>query len=76
VAISGLAVAMLDFPLPVTLWDVTSSLIELGYHKNMAIAVGISSLSGLRADILLFPVWRPPFWISHFRLCCGMSLVV
>ena len=50
-AISGLAVAMLDFPLPVTLWDVTSSLIELGDHENMGVEVGISSPSSPRADI-------------------------
>ena len=33
VAISGLAAAMLHFQLPVTLWDVTSSLVELGTTK-------------------------------------------
>ena len=32
-AISGLATAMLDLSLSVTLWDVTSSLIELGTTK-------------------------------------------
>ena len=56
ISISGLAASMLDFPLPVTLWDVASSLIELGYHENMAVAVGIPSLSSLRVKIWLFPV--------------------
>ena len=52
----GLAAAMLDFQLPVTLRDVTSSLIELGDHENMDVAVGISSLSSLGVEIWLFPV--------------------
>ena len=55
-AISGLAAAMLDFPLWGTLWDVTSSIIELGDHENMGVAVGISSLSSHRAEKWLFPV--------------------
>jgi len=55
-AISGLAAAMLDFPLPVTLWDIVSSCTELGDHENVGVAVGISPLSSLRAEIWLFPV--------------------
>ena len=50
-AISGLADAMLDFPLPVTLWDVGSSFIELGDHENTGVAVGSSSLSSLGVEI-------------------------
>ena len=56
VAISGLAAAILDFPLPIALRDITSSLIELGDHENMGVAVGISSLSSLWAEIWLFHV--------------------
>ena len=41
VAISGLAAAMLNFPLSVKLWDVNRNLIELGDHANIGIAVGI-----------------------------------
>jgi hypothetical protein len=55
-AISGLAAAMLDFQLPVTLCEVTCSLIELGDNENMDVAVGISLLSSLQAEIWLFPV--------------------
>ena len=54
VAISGFAAAMLDFQLPVTLWDVASSLMELGDHENVGVAVGISSPSSHRAEIWLF----------------------
>ena len=50
-AISNLAAAMLDFPLPVTLLDDGNSFLELGDHENMGIAVGISPLSSLRAEI-------------------------
>jgi hypothetical protein len=56
VAISGLAAAMLDFQLLVMLWDVTNSLIELGDHENMGVAIGISSLFSHRAEIWLLPV--------------------
>jgi len=55
-AISGLAASMLDFPLPITLWDVPRSLIELRDHENMGVAVGISPLSSLNAEIQLFSV--------------------
>ena len=44
VAIFGLAAAILDFSLPVTLWYGTSSLIELGDHENMGVAVGIGTI--------------------------------
>jgi len=40
----------------------------------MGLAVEIFPLSRLQANILAFPVWRPPSWISNFRLHC-MTLV-
>jgi len=35
--------------------------------ENVGLAVEISFLSHLEAEIKVFPVWRPPYWIFHFR---------
>ena len=75
IAISGLAATMLDFPLPVTLWDVGSNFIGLWDHANMGIAVGISPLSSLLADIWSFPVCWPSSWISGAPAIFQMSTI-
>jgi len=36
--------------------------------KNIGIAVGISLLSCLKADLYVIEVKRPPSWIIYFRL--------
>ena len=35
---------------------------------NIGAAVEIAFLYNLKAFIKVLPVWRPSFWISHFRL--------
>ena len=35
---------------------------------NVGVAVGISLLSCIKAEIKVLPVQRPPSWIYHFRL--------
>ena len=70
VCFSGLAAAILDFRLPVTLYDICISFIELPVPGNMRLAVEIFPLSCLQAEMCAFPVWRPPSWISNFRLHC------
>ena len=46
-----------------------------GDHENMGIAVGISPLSSLRAEIWQIPVWRPPSWISWEPAIFQMSTI-
>ena len=36
--------------------------------ENVGLAVGISFLSHLQAEMKVFPVWRTPYWIFHIRL--------
>ena len=55
-------------PLPVTPHSIDSSFIGLLGLENIGVAVGISFLSLLGAEIKVLPVLRPPYWISHFRL--------
>jgi len=49
--ISGLAAAILDFQLPLKLYNILLSAIELAILKNMVGAFGISILSCLPAEI-------------------------
>ena len=44
--------------------------------ENIGIAVGISLVSCLRAEIHAFEVKRPPSWITHFRFGCTVSELV
>ena len=44
--------------------------------ENIGKAVGISLLSCEHAEIYVFEVWRPPSWISHFRLGHTIFLIV
>jgi hypothetical protein len=65
---SGLQAAILDFWLPLTSDNILLSAIELAVLENMVVAFGISILSCLQAEIHALPVYRPPSWISDFRL--------
>ena len=49
--ISGLAAAVLDLPLPVTLCGIASRAVELGDFENMGFAVQILTLSSIQAEI-------------------------
>ena len=51
------------FPLPVWSHSISMSPNVKLYPKNIGIAVGISLISCLEAEIQAFEVWRPPFWI-------------
>ena len=52
-----------NFPLPVRSHSLLVSLIGKLDLKNIGIAVGISFISCLGAEIHAFEVWRPPSWI-------------
>ena len=65
---SGLKDAILVFILRVRSHNNTDSAIGLLDLENTVTAVGIAFLSGLQAEIEVFPFWGPPSWISHFRL--------
>ena len=45
----------------------TYGLVDRHHNQYIDIAVEISFLSGLQAEILILLVWRPPYWIFHFR---------
>ena len=67
------------FPLPV--WSPSlpigsSGLLDPHYTSLVAVAVGISYLSSLGAELLTFKVLRPPSWIIHFRFGCTVSALV
>jgi len=48
---------------------------QTGPQKH-GVAVGISLLSCLQVEIYVFPDWRPPSWISDFRLRRTVFLIV
>ena len=61
------------FPLPVWLPSSpigSSGLLDPQYTILVAVAIGISYLSSLGAELLTFKVLRPPSWIIHFRFGC------
>ena len=67
------------FPLPV--WSPSlpigsSGLLDPHHTSLVTVAVGISYLSGLGAELLTFKVLRPPSWIIHFRFGCTVSALV
>jgi len=67
ISISGLEAAILDFPLPVwsdSIWTCPILMLDL---KSVGLAVGISFLSHLEADLLLVPFRRLPSWVFQFR---------
>ena len=64
---SGLQAVILEFPLPVRTCKVLHGPFELLDLKNVGTDFDIVFLSCLQAEIWVFPVWRPPSWISHFR---------
>ena len=64
---SGLEATILDLPLPVWSDSICTNLIRLLDLENVGLAVGILFLSHLEAEIMVFPVWRPPFWSFDFR---------
>ena len=55
--------AILDYPLPVRLYSIRTSPIGMLDPKNIGVAVGISLIYCLEAEIHAFDVWRPPSWI-------------
>ena len=52
-----------SFPLPVQSHSIIMSPIGKLDPENIGIAVGISLISCLEAEIHAFEVWRPPSWI-------------
>ena len=74
ISTSGLETAILDFPLPVGLHSILLSAIGLPDSENAGLAVEISFLSHLQAEILTVPIRRPPFWILHCRFPLPVSL--
>ena len=64
------------FPLPV--WSHSLLVCPNGKldPENIGIAVGISLISCLEAEIHAFDVLRPPFWITHFQFGCTVSELV
>ena len=56
--------------------SIATCLLVLSDFENIGIAVVISFLCGLQADILVLPVWRTPFRISYFRLGFTTILIV
>ena len=68
ISISGLWAAILDFWLPLSLHDLENSVIQILNLENICLAVGIFQLCCIHAEILVFPLWELPSWISDFRL--------
>ena len=62
----------MDFLLPVWFSSVLLFSVGLLDLENVGLAVEISFLSHLQAEIKVFPVWRPPSWIFHFRFGCNI----
>ena len=64
------------FPIPV--WSHSLLVCPNGKldPENIGIAVGISLISCLEAEIHTFDVLKPPFWITHFRFGCTVSELV
>ena len=58
----------MDFTLPVRFYNNTDSPIGLLDLENILIAVEISFLSCLKADIEVYPVLEAAILDSHFRL--------
>ena len=54
----------------------SSGLLDPHYTILVAVAVGISYLSSLGAELLAFKVLRPPSWIIHCRFGCTVSALV
>ena len=66
-------------PLPV--WSPSlpigsSGLLNPHYTSLVAVAVGLSYLSSLGAELLTFKVLRPPSWSIPFRFGCTVSALV
>ena len=66
ISISGLWAAILDFWLPLASHSMGNIFIE--FLENISFAVGTLQLCCIHAEILVFPLWEPPSWISDFRL--------
>ena len=64
----GLSAAILNFRLPVTTNDFINGASEFLSSENLDRASDITFLFHLEADLLELPAWRPPYWISDFRL--------
>ena len=68
-----------SFPLPVCLYSLPigfSGWLDPQYISLVAVAVRISYLSSLGAELLTFKVLGPPSWIIHFRFGCTVSALV
>ena len=67
------------FTFPVCLHSLligSSGLLDPQYISSVAVAVGLSYLSSLGAEVLVFKVLRPPFWSIHFRFGFTVSAIV
>ena len=54
----------------------SSGLLDFYYISLVAVAVGISYLTGLGAELFAFKVVWPPSWMIHFRFGCTVSALV
>ena len=54
----------------------SSGWLDPQYICLVAVAVGISYLSSLGAELSIFKVLMPPSWIIHFRFDCTVSALV
>ena len=69
----------MDFSLPV--WSPSlpigfSGLLVPHHLSLVALAVGISYLSSLGAELLAFTVVWAPSWIIHFRFGCTVAALI
>ena len=64
------------FPLPVWSHSFLVSLTGELDPENIGIAVGVSLISCLEAEIHAIEVFKPPSWITHFRFGCTVSELV
>ena len=64
----------MDFLLPV--WFSSVLLFSVGLLDLENVDLAVEILSHPQAEIKVFPVWRPPSWIFHFRFGCKIFFSV
>ena len=64
----SISVAIIDLPVTLILHSNCTNPVVLFGPENKGIAVGISLLSCVQAEVYAFEVQRPPSWIFHFWL--------
>ena len=64
----GITTVKLDFQFPVTCSNISAINIGITDPDDTSIAVVAALITSLIAEITVLPVWRPPYWISDFRV--------